>query len=351
MSVSASSFAVWRTLFDAAYRRISPTRIIIAIFLAILLHVLLMLAAPQTLILLEKISPKPQSIALVEPEKVIIPEALLPEEFRKKRKPEFVPVNPGAPEKAPPETNNHSAINQRAAQEEPDPTTRSRKPTNDGELENSAGIAENVLPRELLPESMRTTRVAPAQKQDAEEPKKQNASDAEVVNKNSGVPAPESDTGTIALGEKVGKTETEKKSADSVPEPQKRPQIAPPPGLKLLTMKSNTATNEIGSVSLDAKFSEFGDYTQRMLEAIQAAWYVTCERSAVHARGSVVVRFTLCADGTIKSSKVLQSSASELATYACRDAIESRAPYEIWSEKMISLFGEEQTTTLTFYYR
>lgn len=350
MKIAANSPAVWHTLFEAAYRRISPVRIGAAIGLAIFLHVLLVLMAPETLIFLERFSPKPQSVSLVEPEKVVIPEALLPEEFRKKQKPEFVPVNPNAPEKTPPETNNHSAIDQRVAQENPDPTTRSRKPTHDGESENSAGIVENVLPRELLPESMRTTRVAPAQEKNVAPPKKENVSADEHVNKNIGVNAPKSEAGTIARGERIGNSPPEK-SANAIPDPQERPQITPPPGLKLLTMKSNTATNEIGSVSLDAKFSEFGEYTQRMLEAIQAAWYVTCERSAVHARGSVVVSFTLCADGSIKSSKVLQSSASELATYACRDAIESRAPYEAWGEKMIRLFGEEQTTTLTFYYR
>lgn len=348
MKISANSPAVWRTLFEAAYRRISPARIAAAIGLAIFLHVLLALTAPKTIILLETFTPKPQNVSLVEAEKVVIPEALLPEEFRKKQEPKFVPVNPNAPQKTPPETNNHSAIDQRAAQENPDPTTRSRKPTNDGELENSAGIAENVLPRELLPESMRTTRVAPAREKPSENPTEKDVPADNPVSQNIGVNAPESDAGTVARGEKIGSPE---KSADAVPDPQERPQIAPPPGLKLLTMKSNTATNEIGSVSLDAKFSEFGEYTQRMLEAIQAAWYVTCERSAVHARGSVVVSFTLCADGTVKSSSVLHSSASELATYACRDAIESRAPYEAWGEKMISLFGEEQTTTLTFHYR
>lgn len=350
MEISADNSVVWRTLFRAAYRRVPAKRVGTALVLAIFLHILFFATAPKTLVWLAEISPQAQSVTLAEPEKVVVPEALLPEEFRKKKEPVFVPVNPNAPEEKPPETQNQSAADQRAAQENPDPTSRSRKPTNDGEDGDSRAIAEQVVPRELLPESMRMTRVAPATQKQQEQANKADALKEEAPKKDVGIDVPESESGTVAVGKEAGDQEQES-SADAIPDPQERPQIAPPPGLKLLTMKSNTATNEIGAVSLDAEFSEFGDYTQRMLEAIQAAWYVTCERSAVQSRGSVVVRFTLCSDGTIKRSAVLHSSASELATYACRDAIESRAPYEKWGEEMVALFGEEQSTTITFIYR
>ncbi len=338
---------VWNTLFRVAYRRISRKRLLAAALLAVALHAVFYCSAPEAFRLFAEYAPVPQEkVVLTQPENVQIPEDLLPEEFRKKKKPEFVPVNPNAPEQIPEATNNHSAVNQRAAQENPDPTTRSRKPTHDGELEDSRGIAEQVVPRELLPEEMRVTRVAAQPESESDAREKTERED--TAREPQGVAAPENAAGTIALGKTPESTQAKK---TEIPEPQARPRIATPPGLKTLTMKSNTATNEIGAVSLDAKFSEFGEYTQRMLEAIQAAWYVTCERSSVHSRGSVVVRFTLCSDGTIKSTEVLHSSASELATYACRDAIESRAPYEAWREEMVALFGEEQTTTISFYYR
>lgn len=340
---------IWNTLFRVAYRRISPKRLGVAALLAVVVHIIFYFSAPEAFRLFAEYVPSPPDrVELAEPENVVIPEALLPEEFRKKKKPEFVPVNPNAPEEIPNPTDNHSAVNQRAAQENPDPTTRSRKPGNDGESEDSRGIAEKVVPRELLPESARMTRVAAKQKNpEPSEKEKTKPADAGAA-KPHGVALPESAAGTVAVG---SLPEPEKTKAVAIPDPQERPRIAPPPGLKTLTMKSNTATNEVGAVSLDAQFSEFGEYTQRMLEAIQAAWYVTCERSSVHSRGSVVVRFTLCSDGTIKSTEILHSSASELATYACRDAIESRAPYEAWREEMVALFGEEQTTTISFYYR
>ncbi|MGF0068373.1 hypothetical protein [Candidatus Spyradosoma sp. SGI.093] len=364
MNVSADT-ALWRELFEAAYRRAPRKRLVAAALLAVVAHLLCVRLAPELELLApERVPARP--VELVEAAKVDLPEALLPEEFRKKKELRFVPVNPNAPERtSPAETPNRAAADQRAAQENPDPTTRSRRPENDGELEDSVAVAENVLPRELLPEELRTTRAsaAPAEpvaatrsEDDASRdvPAENDSAEPDAPRGEAGVDARESDAGTLARGETPVAPPARRAApaADAdVPDPGARPRVAPPAGLRLLTMKSNTATNEIGAVSLDAKFSEFGDYTQRMLEAIQAAWYLACERSSVRARGTVVVRFTLCADGTLKGSEVVHSSAPELAAYACRDAVESRAPYEPWGAEMTEMFGEEQTTTISFHYR
>ncbi|MGN0835478.1 MAG: hypothetical protein ACI4QA_06610 [Candidatus Spyradosoma sp.] len=366
MNVSADT-ALWRELFEAAYRRAPRKRLVAAALLAVVAHLLCVRFAPDLEPLAAELVPA-RPVELVEAAKVDLPEALLPEEFRKKKELRFVPVNPNAPARTPPaETPNRAAADQRAAQENPDPTTRSRRPANDGELEDSVAVAEDVLPRELLPEELRTTRAAaapaetPASARSEDEaardeaPAESASAEADAPRGDVGVDARESDAGTVARGETPVAPPSRRAepapAADDVPDPGARPRIAPPAGLRLLTMKSNTATNEIGAVSLDAKFSEFGDYTQRMLEAIQAAWYLACERSSVRARGTVVVRFTLCADGTLKGSEVLHSSAPELAAYACRDAVESRAPYEPWGEEMTAMFGEEQTTVISFHYR
>ena len=68
-------------------------------------------------------------------------------------------------------------------------------------------------------------------------------------------------------------------------------------------------------------------------------------------RGRVIVQFTLRNDGVIVNSKIIESTVGEAAAYACRDAIESRAPFEPWSQAMIDTLGNEDTTTITFYYR
>lgn len=364
MNVSADT-TLWRELFEAAYRRAPRKRLAVAALFALVFHLLCVRFAPEIeLRAPERVPARP--VELVEAEKVELPDALLPEEFRKKKELRFVPVNPSAPERTPPkDTLNRAAADQRAAQENPDPATRSRRPENDGEIEDSVAVAENVLPRELLPEELRAIRAVSASAEtdaatrseddDSRRVSTEPASDAaETPLEEVGADARESDAGNVARGETPVAPPTRRTDpvpAADVPDPGARPRIAPPAGLRLLTMKSNTATNEIGSVALDAKFSEFGDYTQRMLEAIQSAWYLACERSSVRSAGKVVVSFTLCADGTLKGSKVLFSSASELAAYACRDAVESRAPYEPWGAEMVGMFGEEQTTTISFHYR
>ena len=161
MNVSADT-ALWRELFEAAYRRAPRKRLVAAALLAVVAHLLGVRLAPELELLApERVPVRP--VELVEAAQVDLPEALLPEEFRKKKELRFVPVNPNAPERTPPaETPNRAAADQRAAQENPDPTTRSRRPENDGELEDSFAVAENVLPRELLPEEARAS-AAPAE--------------------------------------------------------------------------------------------------------------------------------------------------------------------------------------------
>ena len=333
----------WKKIFGVAYRRVPLKRIFAAVALTIFAHVLVWLFAPRTIEIIAKNVPA-EKIEFAEPDAMDVPEELLPEEFRKKDEPEFVPVNPNAPRAIPEPTNRHSAADQRSAQKNPDPTTRSRKPENPGELEDSRAIATNLISREFLPPELRTTQTKPPGE------KAENVRENPNKEKHEhGVEAPDSGDGSVSLGETL---EPPEEAREGIPDPQERPEVISPAGLNSITMKSNTATNEHGAVSLDAKYSEFGDYTQRMLEAIQAAWHIRCAgMSHTSLRGVVRVSFTLCPDGTLKNVKVLSSSAPEAATYACVDAIESRAPFEVWRPDMVALFGDEETSVISFYYR
>lgn len=349
----------WRALTAAVYRGLPPRRLLAALALTLLLHLAVYEAAPSLLTTLSRtvVPAKPAEIVRVE-EFEEIPETLLPEEFRKK--PQFVPVNPNAPTATPKDDANLSAADQRAAQENPDPDSRSRMPTNDGELEDSRAVAEAVLPRELLPPEPRAPASPPAAP--APEPR---VPAAEETPRDAGADVAV-EGGEIAAGDDAPKTGEKKDAAetaeekiaagdpaDALPDPQPRPQIVPRAGLNSITMRSNTAVNEIGACSLDAKFSEYGDYTQRMLEAIQAAWYITVWRSAiVQPPAVVVVEFTLHADGTIDGARVVYSDASDPATYACLDAVVSRAPFERWRADMVAVVGgESETGRISFYYR
>ncbi len=337
----------WRRLYEVAYRAFPLRRALAAGALALFAHLAAYEAAPQTLEMLSRTVVPAEPVELVpvrELEK--IPEELLPEEFR--RKPQFVPANPNAPAATPKDEQNHSAADQRAAQENPDPNSRDRTPTNDGELAESRAVAENVLPRELLPPEFRAGTPVPGEAAKKASPEPETA---EPVARTHGADIAVSPSGTLARGENVPADDAPGET--SRPEPAPRPIILPPPGLKSITMRSNTAVSELGVCSLDAKFSEYGDYTQRMLEAIQAAWYTAVNRSAiVQPSAVVIVEFTLNSDGTTEDAQIVFSSASEPAAYACLDAVLSRAPFDPWRGDMLALLGsEKEKTRITFHYR
>lgn len=362
MQTSTEKTRDWRALTAAVYRGLPRRRFLAALALTLLLHLAVYEASPSLLTALSRTVVPAKPAEIVRAEKFEeIPETLLPEEFRKK--PQFVPVNPNAPTATPKDDANLSAADQRAAQENPDPDSRSRTPTNDGELEDSRAVAEAVLPRELIPPELRAPAPTPAAAAPAPR-----VPAAEETPRAAGadVPAVAVEGGEIAAGDDAPETGEKKDApepaeektaagdpADALPDPQPRPQIVPRAGLNSITMRSNTAVNEIGACSLDAKFSEYGDYTQRMLEAIQAAWYITVWRSAiVQPPAVVVVEFTLHADGTIDGARIVYSDASDPATYACLDAVVSRAPFERWRADMVAVVGgESETGRISFYYR
>jgi hypothetical protein len=137
-----------------------------------------------------------------------------------------------------------------------------------------------------------------------------------------------------------------------LPAPLPRPQAAKV-GTTGVLLKKTTGTNKAGTISLDARFSEYGDYAQRMIEIVQASWWLTLERIPIQEKpdACVTIEFTLCKDGVIKDLIVLNTTASRAATYACRDAIESRSPYDPWTEEMIKMLGDEDRTRFSFHYR
>ncbi|MDR2863912.1 MAG: hypothetical protein LBV54_08620 [Puniceicoccales bacterium] len=155
---------------------------------------------------------------------------------------------------------------------------------------------------------------------------------------------------SVARPEK--QTAIAKGADDGLPAPLPRPQAAKV-GTTGILMRNPSGVNQAGVLTLDAKYSEFGDYAQRMIEIIQASWWLIIERAQIHeAYGAVVViEFTLCKDGTLKDVIVSSSSAKQAGTYACKDAIESRAPFDPWRPDMVAMLGEEEHSKFTFHYR
>ena len=113
------------------------------------------------------------------------------------------------------------------------------------------------------------------------------------------------------------------------------------------------AAPRVGTIAVDANFSEFGDYLARMLDAIVRQWHLLAwdALQAGEVGTLVAVSFRIDANGTIHGLEVDHSTASLIATLICKDAISSREPYGPWTVDMREVLGEEQTIRIRFFYR
>lgn len=136
-------------------------------------------------------------------------------------------------------------------------------------------------------------------------------------------------------------------------QPRPRPRLAP--RLPAGPLKQNPrGVTRVGAISIDANFSEFGDYLQRMFEAISYRWILLAGqtgRTTAEMDSRVVLRFDLQRDGHVESLNINFTSAGQTSTLICEDAVRSTAPYDPWTDEMIQTLGEQQTITITFIYR
>lgn len=126
-----------------------------------------------------------------------------------------------------------------------------------------------------------------------------------------------------------------------------------PTGTSGLLLYNPSDVGRAGALALDAKFSTYGDYAQRLLEAVQSSWWLLLSRTNAQdfSAGTVVIRFRLHPDGSVTDAEVLSSSVSTLAALACKDAVVLPAPYDAWRPEMAALLGDAEWVTLTFHYR
>jgi len=135
--------------------------------------------------------------------------------------------------------------------------------------------------------------------------------------------------------------------------PASTPRASLPSGTYGLLLRNPVGVSRAGTLSLDGRFSSYGDYSQRMFEAIQASWWALIERTHFDdfAAGFVVIRFRIHRDGTVSDAEILASTVPPLAALTCKDAILMPAPYDIWRADMVAMLGEDEPVTVTFHYR
>lgn len=276
-------------------------------------HLLLLWALPDTF---HKV------VALARPVEVLtapvkIDEARLPPKLR------FAETNPVANQAVPKTAPFTSSRNQTAAQPVPE-----KRPTQ-SPLPKSAGTSEEIRLAQGKPRSIDQSQAAPAP---------QPAVSMAAPTKAAPPPGP-------------GKSAAKPAPSPVAANPE-RPRAAAPSGTYGLLLRRPVGVNRAGSLAIDARFSNYGDYTQRMMEAIQSSWWSIIERSRFEGvtRGRVTVSFRLHRDGTVTDAQVLGTEVTRVMTLACKDAVMAPAPYDLWRADMVAMYGESDTVTINFHY-
>ena len=283
----------------------------IAVVVSLGLHGLLLWALPPTF---------QQAVAFVRPVEVLtapvkVDEARLPPKLR------FAEANPLANQAVPQAAPFTSSRNQTAAQPVPE-----KMPTA-SPLPKSAGTSEQIRLAQGKPRSIDQSQAAPA------------AGPSVSMAAPPTVPKP-------GPGQKVAPP-----PAPAAANPE-RPRASAPAGTAGLLLRRPVGVSRAGSLAIDARFSNYGDYTQRMMEAVQSSWWSIIERSRFEGvtRGRVTVSFRLHRDGTVTDAKVLATEVTRVMTLACKDAVMAPAPYDIWRADMVAMYGESDTVTINFHY-
>jgi hypothetical protein len=277
----------------------------------------------------------------------------------------YVEANPNAPDKVPVDTTNFSSQNSVLAQEKPQKDQHNDTPKLDGKKDvNSNQVVSGQLskPQDTVPPVP-----------DATKPAKAEAAARQLQNPLTGYEkTPDTGDGYASnLGTVQDQAKTAPQKQDGVRDaPQvadaqntepaidpKRPRARPVLEniqTRPAVFKDNQfGTSNIGPVSYDAKWSSYGAYLHKMIEAIQIQWdrILIDSRTEPPSGTTVTVKFTLDSHGKITQILDLESNSSEQGKQSCVSAITITAPYGEWTDDMKAVLGDSQDLTFDFYYQ
>jgi hypothetical protein len=300
---------------------------------------------------------------------------LAPETFAKPAEPpapnRFVEANPDAPDNVPDKTTNFAAMNQQVAQEVPTPDGKSDMPALEGKpSENpptqivSGRLTQPVEHVEAQPPidvpPAETTVAAPKAEQNPlpgfekreGDSKESYGSNIAKIPEGTAQPVPEQVKGVRNVPLIQGASEFE--PAIDPKRPRPRPQVVKQQQVRPAILTENKfGTSNIGNIAVDAKWSNYGAYLQRMIDTVQVQWErILIESKTYPPSGSTVtVRFILNSEGRIAEILDVVNRSTDQASRACVSGITDRAPYGPWTSDMKAMLGEQQVMTFTFYYQ
>lgn len=292
---------------------------------------------------------------------------MAPQNFLKPPPPmKFVEANPNANNNIPEKTNNFAAQNQTVAQEKPNPKGKSDMPALEGRRDIHS---TQIVTGTLMPQQQRTP---PAPQQPVSPPKPSSAAPKHEQNPLAGTDklegkdkeaygtdiAPVTDSARSTPQKVTGAPETtEQATTSTTPKidplhPQPRRYLAQHVRPAVFA-ENRVGTANIGPTALDARWSNYGEYLQRLIESVQMEWDRILMQSATYPpEGSTVaVTFILDSKGRIKQIEKVDSTSTVQGRDACESAIVNRSPYGEWTADMIAMLGQQQEMTFTFYYQ
>jgi hypothetical protein len=282
----------------------------------------------------------------------------------------FVETNPDAPENTPDKTANFSNRNQQSAQPDPakekDPENRPSVRGQD-EIKNESAIVSGNMskPQQGAAAAPEVVKNDTAQQQNEQKVRaeqvplsgieKREGLSAEGIASNiskstaASNQAQQAVEGVHDAKDPEGGLLVVNQNSKAQPKARPRLTVARP---TILSNRIKGATN-MGILGIDARWSEYGEYMQELIEIVQTQWYRILEESRVSPpHGShVVITFKINSKGETSIVKVEDSDSGKQGVFSCENAITYPQPYRKWTEQMIAVLGDEQTITFSFYYQ
>ncbi|MBI2812796.1 MAG: hypothetical protein HYX71_00750 [Opitutae bacterium] len=296
-----------------------------------------------------------------------------PKTVGKERDPfRFVETNSAAPENTPDKTPNFSNRNQQSAQEvaakELDPEKRPSTKGEDKFKDSSAIVSGDMAPPQL------PTASAPELTKDEAQERAEQKARAELVPL-SGFDKTEGKS-EDGIATNIAKSKSPTTRAEQAQEgakdakdptgglvavvqaqhaqPKERPRLAST-SLNRQSPLANRATGvaNIGILGMDARWSEYGEYLNELIEIVQVQWYNILRESRVSPPGgtNVIVKFRINSKGETEIIKVEDSGAGKQGVFSCQNAITYPQPYRKWTDQMIAVLGDSQELTFSFHYQ
>jgi hypothetical protein len=276
----------------------------------------------------------------------------------------YVEANPNAPDNVPDKTTNFSSQNQQLAQEKPQLDQHNDKPKTDGRKDfqsNQVVSGQLSKPQDPVPVAVDVakkpvkTEMAPKQQQNPLSGFEKVKDGTDGFGSNLGTvpdnakPVPNKVDGVnMPMVQNAQNTEP----AIDPKHPRARPELQTTHARPAIFEDNQFGTSNMGAIAYSAKWSSYGAYLHKMIEAIQIQW----ERILIDSRTEppsgtyVTVKFTLDSKGKITEILEVESTSSEQGKASCVSAITNTAPYGDWTDDMIAILGNSQELTFRFYY-